>query len=140
MFSFACNRFSYLETDEQLVDSFLYAARDGDVTTVVRMLRDGMPVDVSYRLTALHLATLENRTDVIKHLLHEGADVNRQGYNKNTPLHYAARGNNIKVVRMLIDNGADINLKDSRNKTPLDDADKGSEVERLLLQVQQSTP
>ena len=56
------------------------------------MLRDGMPVDVSgwNGLTALQQATAT--TDVIKHLVHKGADVNRQTQlNKNTPLHYAAR-------------------------------------------------
>ena len=101
------------------------------------MLRDGMPVDVCYEngLTALFVATIENRTDVIKHLLHERADVNRQArYTKNTPLHWAARNNNTEVTRMLIDKGAD------DNKTALDVADKGSKVERLLMQLQQNAP
>ena len=107
------------------------------------MLKDGMPVDVSggddWR--ALHLATIYNRTDVIKHLLHEGANVNRQDrYGNDTPLHDAARYNYTEVAQMLLDNGADINLKNKYNKIPLDYADKGSEVERMLLQPQQSVP
>ena len=117
--------------------------RNGDVTIVVRMLRDGMPVDVCYEndLTALFVATIENRIDVIKHLLHERADVNRQArYTKNTPLHWAARNNNTEVTRMLIDKGADVNLQNYDNKTPLDVADKGSKVERLLMQLQQNAP
>ena len=100
-----------------------------------------MSVDVSdgSGWTALHLATRFNRTDVIKHLLHEGANVNRQNrYNKNTPLHWAAQNNNTEAVRILIESGADVNLINNENKTPLDHARKGSEVERLLLQVQQS--
>ena len=102
------------------------------------MLREGMPVDVSdgNGYTALLNATLYNRTDVIKRLVHEGADVNRQDrLIKYTPLHLATRNNNTEVVRLLLHNGAGINLKNDYNKTPLDEARKGSEVERLLLQL-----
>ena len=87
------------------------------------MLRDGMLVDVSDGddWTALHYATRYNQIDVIKHLLHEGADVNRQTrYLKDTPLHYAAYYNHTEVARLLADNGADINLKNYDNKTPFD--------------------
>ena len=98
-----------------------------------------MPVDVSDKegSTALHLASRFNETDVIKHLLLEGANVNRQTrYNKDTPLHWAARLNNkTEAVRILIESGADVNLINDDNKTPLDLVRKGSEVERLLRQV-----
>ena len=97
-----------------------------------------MPVDVRYSfgLTALHFATQSNRIDVVKLLLHEGADVNRQNYAKETPLHKAAQNNSTEVARLLIQNGADVNIRNWNNNTPLDDAEKGSEVERLLLQHQ----
>ena len=110
---------------------------DGDVITVDRMVKEGMPVDVNdgNGRTALHWATLSSNV-VIKHLLHEGADVNRQDYRyKDTPLHLAARYNYTEAVRLLLDNKADINLKNNKNKTPLDYARKGSEVERLLQQL-----
>ena len=98
-----------------------------------------MPVDVSNvnYWTAFHFATRSNRFGVIKHLVHEGADVNREDRFKDTPLHIAARHNSTEVARLLIDNGADINLKNDENKIPLDVAHKRSEVERLLLQLQQ---
>ena len=90
--------------------------------------------------TALHCAASFNRTDAIKLLVDKGADVNRKThYNKVTPLHEAAENNNTEAVRLLLDNGVDINLKNNVHKTPLRVADKGSEVERLLLQLQQST-
>ena len=93
-----------------------------------------MPVDVSdwYGLTALHYASSYNRIDVIKHLLHEGANMNRQSRYKYTPLHVAARHNITEAVRILIENGADVNLMNYGNETPLDLARKGSKVERLL--------
>ena len=104
------------------------------------MLREGMPVDVSGG-TALRKATRFNRTDVIKRLVDEGADVNRQDrWYKDTPLHMAALYNNTEAVRLLLDNGADINLINNGNKTPLHVALKGSEIESLLLQLQQSAP
>ena len=102
-----------------------------------------MPVDADdyCSATALRRAIMFNRTDVIKRLVDEGADVNRQTrYTKDTPLHFAARDNKTEAVRLLLDNGADINLKNDNNKTPLDEARKGSEVESLLLQLQQSAP
>ena len=40
--------FSYLETDGQLVDSFLYGAINGDVRRFDWMLRDRIPADVRY--------------------------------------------------------------------------------------------
>ena len=102
-----------------------------------------MPVNVSRwdGATALYSATVFEQTDVIKHLLHEGANVNIQTeLLKETPLHKAARQNNDEAARILLDNGADANLTNDVNETPLDVADKGGAVERLLLQLQQSVP
>ena len=104
------------------------------------MLQDGMPADVGgvKGPTALYRATLFNRTDIVKRLLHEGPDVNRQDRYKDTPLHYAARNNYNEVARLLVDNGADINISNDDNQTPLDEMPKGSEVESLLLQLQKT--
>ena len=78
------------------------------------MLQDRMPVDVSDGddQTALHYATMSNQTDVIKHLMHEGADVNRQDrLDKETPLHLAARYNYTEAARLLLGNGAEVMSK-----------------------------
>ena len=101
-----------------------------------------MPVDVlnGDGYTALQHASMCNKTDVIKHLLHEGADVNRQNRCEDTALHLAAYYDCPEAVQMLVDNLADVNLINDLNETPLDEARKGSEVERLLQQVQQSAP
>ena len=127
-----------------LVQSFLNAASDGDLITVDRILRDGMPVDVSDDVrgnTALHCATAYNRIELVKLLLLQGADVNRQNlFSKSTPLHYAAKGNSTEVARLLLQGRADINKKTTDNKTPRDQAEEGSEVERLLMELQQSPP
>ena len=133
--------FLYLETDSQLIWNFHYAARHGDIATVDQMLKNGMPVDVRSLdgWTALHEATSHNRTDVVRRLVHERADVNRQERcNKDTPLHWAALHNYTELARLLIDNGADINLKNDVNKTPLDVASEGSGIKSKLRQLQQS--
>ena len=138
----------------RLLESFLQVVRIGEVITVDRMLRDGMLVDVSNwadlvwsgqslnvtSQTALHIATCNGRNDVVKYLVHEGADVNRQTGYKDTSLHLAAQFNNTEVARLLRENGADINLKKIGNETPLDCTRKGSEVQRVLLQLQQIAP
>ena len=84
-----------------------------------------MPVDVSDGdgWTALHRASMFNRTDVIKHLLHEGADVNKQNRFKDTPLHLAIENRKTEAVRILIKNGADVNLMNGYDRTPLDYVD-----------------
>ena len=51
--------------------------------------------------TALHPATINNRTDAIKRLPHVGANYTR-------------------VPRLSIDEEADIDLKNKHNQTPLD--------------------
>ena len=106
------------------------------------MFRDGVPVDVCNEngLTALEVAVNNHQTDFIKRLLLEGTDVNRQDRFKNVPLHFMVRENNSELTRLLLNERADINIKTNENKTPLDEARKGSEVERLLLQLQQSAP
>lgn len=106
------------------------------------MLRDGVPVDVCNEngLTALIAAVINHRTDVVKRLLLEGADVNRQDRFKKVPLHITVRENNSELTRLLLNAGADINIKNNENKTPLDEAPKGTEVELLLQQFQQNAP
>lgn len=114
----------------------------GGVRTVGRWLQDRMPVDVSTAIgyTALHLAIPFNQTDDVKHLLHAGADVNRQDLSGNTPLHGSALHNNTEVARLLINEGADINLPNKSNETPLDKAHEGTEVKHLLVELQQKPP
>ena len=114
----------------------------GDVRTVDRWLQDGMPVDVSTGIgyTPLHLAITFNQTDVVRRLLHAGADVNRQNLSGNTPLHGAALHSNTEVAQLLIDEGADINLLNKINETPVDKAHQSTEVKHLLPELQQSPP
>ena len=105
---------------------------------VERILRDGMPVNVrgSCGSTALLGATIYYQRNIIRLLIHEGADVNIPYPSlRNTPLRNMAMWDRNEIAQMLLDAGADINLQNKKNKTPLDLAGKGSKVERQLLQL-----
>ena len=77
-----------------------------------------------------------DRTEEVKLLLAEGADVNAMcdKYGK-TPLLWAVMGFNPGMVTLLLDNGADIEAKDDNGMTPLMLAIQCSQLEmvRILL-------
>ena len=106
------------------------AARLGFVQDVKFFIEKGVDVnakgvnayeDNKTGVTALHFAAKYNvNIDVLKYLIAQGADVNRQTDAHSTPLHYAAvRNSNIAVSEYLIEKGADINIKNVYGVTPL---------------------
>ena len=126
---------SFIVIDQALVKRFLCAALSGDVAVVVKMINAGVPVHSrSEGYTALQLAAMSNRTDVVQVLLQKGADVNKQIDGGWTPLHYAAHWNSTNVIRVLMQQGASTNIKDKYGTTPLDIARElnKEEVVRLL--------
>ncbi len=57
--------------------------------------------------TALIFATKEGYTDMVKHLLDNGADTNVQTKNDGTALMWAARKGYIEIIKLLLENGVD---------------------------------
>lgn len=116
-------------TDDQLAE----AAWAGDVKRVKELLAMGANIECFERNgnTPLHLAIENLHLDVVRVLLHSGADVNRRtadGY--WTPLAHAVDSvcdaasqldhpPDNEVVRMLVQHGADVNARTSRGETPL---------------------
>ena len=88
------------------------------------MLEEGVPVDCigEYDQTALFLAARRNRTDVIRLLLQNGADVNKRDCWDYTPVHHAAMENNTEVIAMLIKHEASINITNNDGEKPIDTA------------------
>ncbi len=76
--------------------------------------------------TPLHLAIASKKTnrfeieDIIEKLINNGANVNLQDSNGNTPLHAAAKLNKEEIVKMLLDHGADKNITNIDENTPED--------------------
>ena len=78
----------------------------------------------------LYEASKEGKTDEVKKLLAEGANINSTtDYYSETPLHFAAENGQTEVVQLLIDKGADLNAKAKWERTPLHGAAKTGNAE-----------
>ena len=89
--------------------------------TVRILLKRGTDVNVrdfSGR-TALHMAAMNNSTDLIMMLLKRGAKVDLQDDIGCGALHYAVRHRNFMTTALLIKEGANINLQDEDGETAL---------------------
>ena len=111
---------SSIEIDEDLIIRFRDAASEGDVSTVEELLRAGVPVDIvvddRFDLTTLMPAALRNRTDIIRLLLQNGANVNKQNH-----LGYrAAVNNNPEAIALLVKHGALMNITNNDGYKPID--------------------
>ena len=115
---------SFIETDRELIESFTGAASYGHVSKVVDMVEAGMPVDVNDGdgWTALFRAARNNQTDVVRYLLNNGANVNKQNRWGGTALHWASTMNCTHVMRILLKHGARKDIKDGSGQTPIDSA------------------
>lgn len=60
--------------------------------------------------TALFMATLKDRVDVVKFLIKKGAQVNVQNRYGVSPLLLCAESGNFELVQALVDAGADVNI------------------------------
>ena len=91
---------------------------------------------VEYELPLLQ-AVSEEKTDEIKSLLANGADVNGKdkNYDGITAIFIAVENGNVETVRTLLDFGAKINVRDQEKRTPLMrlDSDATPELVKLLL-------
>ena len=106
------------------IDRFIDAAGEGDVSTVNELLEEGVPVDCSYDRTydrtALFYAALNNRTDVIRLLLQNGANANNRDLDGNTPVHHAAMYNSTEAIAVLMEYEASIDIKNNKGEKPID--------------------
>lgn len=98
------------------------AAFKGDTARINALLGKGADINQQDRVgrTALHLAALHERVDVVRMLLDAGAEVDvtdqRFGYR---PLHFSARKGNAGVSELLVRHGADLDAQSLRGKTAL---------------------
>lgn len=102
--------FAPLAATAQTVNPLLEAAGAGDAETVRSLIEYGSDVNLARGdgLTALHLASMNGHTAVVRALLDSGADVEATSrIGAYTPLHVAARGGHGDAVRALLDAGAE---------------------------------
>ena len=117
----------------------LAAARDGDVKTLRRLLKDGIDgkpclPDASNVIgqRPLHFASMWGHPDAVSALLDAGADVNIENDDGLTPLFFAVRKGHTQVVQVLLDRGAKIR----QLRALLVAAEKAPNGEKLQLQLQ----
>jgi ankyrin repeat protein len=99
------------------------AAAIGDLEKVKVMLKDNPDLVFSRDFggnTALHWAATQGRTNIVKLLLANKADVNAKANNKSgwTPLRMAVLSGNKDIVELLLAGGADVNAR-NKDETPL---------------------
>lgn len=68
-------------------------------------------------MSALHYAVWDRKTEAVKFLIENGADVNLQDNKGMCPLHYAMSMRNTELTEFLIEYGADETLKNKDGKT-----------------------
>ena len=95
-----------------------------------------MPVDICDEdgFTALMNAAWNNQTDVVRYLLANGANVNKQNVVGATALYYASLLNKTDVISVLLQHGASKDIKDEFGDTPIDWARNKKEALDLLEQ------
>ena len=97
-----------------LYEKFFHAARTGDVELLKRVLANGINInavdsDDSRGDGALHIAIRCRKSEAIKFLLENSADVDLRNAETRTPLHEAARCANPEAIEILVTYGADVN-------------------------------
>lgn len=101
---------------------FLWAAADGKIEAMDWLVKQGADKHAtdSYRMNALHVASLQNQEDAIDWLLEKGLDIERTAVYQLTPLHIAAAGNSRQAVIRLLHRGADPSARNANRETPYD--------------------
>ena len=125
-----------------VAESFIRRASiDVNAAEVLRRLNEeNQPVDCIDRMgqTALGWCCYRGKTDMVKLLVDNGADVNHQDDDGRTPLHWAARKGHLAIVALLLEEGADVNVRSlAKGETPLHKAAAQGHVPvvRRLLQA-----
>ncbi len=69
--------------------------------------------------TPLHVAVASGKSEAVKHLLLDGANLEARDVCRWTPLHMAVDHNRKEIIEFLLAKGADVNAKDCHGQTPL---------------------
>ncbi|KAJ8728046.1 hypothetical protein PYW08_016431 [Mythimna loreyi] len=73
----------------------------------------------SHGLTALHVASIHGKANIVESLIEMGAEVNATDLNECTPLHYASSRGHQNALLLLLHTGANINKANIDKNTPL---------------------
>lgn len=117
-----------MTTDDDLesaIDALHYAAGQGDLKTIKRLIASGVPINsFSIGQTPLLRAALDEQIAATRLLLELGADVNANDESMigNTPLRQVAATCSLEMARILIEAGANPLIPGWMQITALDEA------------------
>ena len=126
---------------------FLWAAESGDLPKLKKYLdksiMQGMVADVNGKgldqWTALHFASNEGHTIIIKELLKQpGIDLESMSTIQRTPLHIAALKGHLDCVRALVEKGANPSCRDFDESTPLHYAAEFGSINIIIFLIKES--
>ncbi|EAY04784.1 ankyrin repeat protein, putative [Trichomonas vaginalis G3] len=126
----------YFDQTNDIDNCFIYSTMFNIPALCEYFLSQGANINYKNQeeITALHLAAIKNRKEVVEFLLSHGANINEINEDGQTALHYAASNNSKETAELLISHGANINEMDEDRKTALHFAiSSGSKVTAELL-------
>ena len=122
-----------------------FAAGDGDLPKVERLIKEGYPInsfDDSLSRTPLHYAAVGEHLDVVRFLIKAGADINLREEKKigNTVLAEIAQTCSLELATILVNAGADPTIPGWMGLTALDGSARrkkpeGRQVHKLLCEA-----
>ena len=112
----------------------MLACQNEDCNIVKLLLQAGVFVSTqtdseSDNVTAVHIATILNNTQLVSLLLTANADVNIQDAKGSAPVAYACEHRNKEIVECFLKNKANPNVCDEKGKFPLNIAVAKNEIE-----------
>ena len=102
--------------------ALMIAAQNGNINAVkiiIKYSKDKINFSDIYGESALIMAITSNHFEIVKLLLHHGADTEIRTGRDETALFIACRSSSIQIIDLLLRNGADSNAGDSNDRTVL---------------------
>ncbi|KAL1502363.1 hypothetical protein ABEB36_007512 [Hypothenemus hampei] len=107
---------------EKLQRNILEAAEQGDLEVIKDLLsQDPSLIHATDKdkYTPLHRACYSNQLNVVKYLVHNGADISAKTEMNWEPLHSCCQWSHVECAAFLIQNGANVNALSEGGQTPL---------------------
>ena len=110
-----------LKNEATFLAKMHYAAEQGDLIMVKKLLRRGVDIDVRgcHLSTPLMSAIMNGRLEMARFLIENGANVNAQNEFGWTPLMKAVLHCNGPMLELLLRHDADVNARNDHDKTAL---------------------